>query len=225
VFESKRRSLNVSSLIVNKRSHQKKSYCQRKLTPRLRQHEREQAVGMLLAGMAQTQIANHFNVSRMTIYRLMIRLRDTGTTSDRPCSERPRVMTLRQDRHIWYINLRNRFVTAVHTARLTPGRTNVRIPDQTVVNRLRQCGLRARRPLKGSTLKQRHRAAWLQWGRTRLRRNRNTWQSILFSDESRFCLKFTVVAENASLTLVYWKLTVLAWNKPSRTNWFKSYWR
>jgi transposase len=100
VFESKRRSLNVSSLIVNKRSHQKKSYCQRKLTPRLRQHEREQAVGMLLAGMAQTKIANHFNVSRMTIYRLMIRLRDTGTTSDRPCSERPRVMTLRQDRHI-----------------------------------------------------------------------------------------------------------------------------
>jgi transposase len=40
--------------------------------PQLRQNEREQAVGMLLAGMAQTQIANHFNVSRMTIYRLMI---------------------------------------------------------------------------------------------------------------------------------------------------------
>jgi hypothetical protein len=40
--------------------------------PRLRQHEKEQAVGMLRAGMAQTQIANHFNVSRMTIYRLMI---------------------------------------------------------------------------------------------------------------------------------------------------------
>jgi transposase len=52
--------------------------------PRLRQNEREQTVGMLLAGMAQTQIANHFNVSRMTIYRLMIRLRNTGNTSDRP---------------------------------------------------------------------------------------------------------------------------------------------
>ena len=62
--------------------------------PRLRQNEREQAVGMLLAGMAQTQIANHFNVSRMTIYRLMIRLRDTGTTSDHPRSGRPRVTKL-----------------------------------------------------------------------------------------------------------------------------------
>jgi hypothetical protein len=113
----------------------------------------------------------------------MISLRDTGTTSDRPRSGRPRVTTLRQDRHIRFIHLRNRFDTAVHTARLTPGRTNVRISDQTVRNRLHQCGLRARRPLKGSTLKQRHRAARLQWGRT--------WQNILFSDESRFCLTFS----------------------------------
>jgi hypothetical protein len=63
----------------------------------------------------------------------------------------------------------------VHTARLIPGRTNVRMSDQTVRNRLHQCGVRARRPLKGSMLKQLHRAAPLQWGRTRLRWNRNTW--------------------------------------------------
>jgi transposase len=63
--------------------------------PRLRQNEKEQAVGMLRAGMAQTQIANHFNVSKMTIYRLMIPLRDTGNTSDRSRSGRPRVTTLR----------------------------------------------------------------------------------------------------------------------------------
>ena len=153
VFESKRRS----SLFVNKRSHQKNSYCQRKLMPRLRQNEREQAVEMLLAGMAHTQIASHFYVSRMTIYRLMIRLRNTGTTSDRP-----RLTTLRQDRHVRFIHLNNRFVTAVYTARLTPGRTNARISDQTVRNRLRQSGLHARRPLKDSTLEQRHRAARLQ---------------------------------------------------------------
>jgi transposase len=43
--------------------------------PRLRQNEKERGVGMLRAGMTQTQIVNHFNVSRMTIYRLMIPLR------------------------------------------------------------------------------------------------------------------------------------------------------
>jgi transposase len=68
--------------------------------PRLRQNEKERGVGMLRAGMTQTQIANHFNVSRMTIYRLMIPLRDTGNTSDRLRSGRPRVTTLRYDRHI-----------------------------------------------------------------------------------------------------------------------------
>jgi transposase len=62
--------------------------------PRLRQNEREQAVGMLLAGMAQIQIANLFNVSRMTIYRLMIRLMDTNNTPDRPHSGRLCVTTL-----------------------------------------------------------------------------------------------------------------------------------
>ena len=133
---------------------------------RLRQNESEQVVGMFLAGMVHTQIAYHFNVSIMTIYRLMIGLRYTGTTSDRPGSGRPRVRTVRKDRHIRFIHLRNRFVTAVHTSRLTPGRTNVRISDQTVRNRLHQCGLRVRRPLKDPTLKQRHRAARLQWGRT-----------------------------------------------------------
>jgi transposase len=131
--------------------------------------------------------ANHFNVSRMTIYRLMIRLRDMGNTSDRPRSGRPRVTTLRQDRHIRFIHLRNRFVTVVLTARLTPSRTNVRISEQTVRNILHQCGVHVRRPLKGSTLKQCHRAVRMQWGRTRLRWNRNTWQNILLSDESRFC--------------------------------------
>ena len=69
------------------------------------------------------------------------------------------MITLHQDRHIRFINLRNRFDTAVHTARLTPGRTNVQIYVQTVRNRLHQCAPRAGRRLKGSTLQQRHRAA------------------------------------------------------------------
>ena len=159
--------------------------------PRLRQDERERAIGMLRAGMPQTDVANQFNVSRMTIYRLLVRLRDTGTTSDRRRSGRPRATTLRQDRQIRLIHLRNRFVTAVNTARRMPGRFNNRISDQTVRNRLRQCGLRARRPLKGAILKRRHRIARLQWCRTRVTWNRLTWQNILFSDESRFCLKFS----------------------------------
>jgi transposase len=48
-----------------------------------------------------------FNCSRMTLYRLLVHVRVTGTTSDRRRSGRPREMTLRQDRHITLIYLRN----------------------------------------------------------------------------------------------------------------------
>jgi transposase len=52
--------------------------------PRLRQNDRERALGMVQAGMTHQAVADHFNVSRMTISRLMIRLRQTGRTNDRP---------------------------------------------------------------------------------------------------------------------------------------------
>ena len=156
----------------------------RKSMPRLRQNEKERAIAMLSAGMTQVQIANNFNVSRMTIARLKTRLRDTGTTNDRPRSGRPRETTLRQDRHIRIIHLRNRFVNASQTARQTHGRHNNRISAQTGRNRLRQVGLRARRPLKGPILTQRHRMAQLQWTRVRIRWNRQTWRQVLFTDES-----------------------------------------
>jgi transposase len=104
---------------------------------------------MFQAGMTQTEITNHFNYSRMTIYRLHVRVRTTGTTSDRRHSGRPRKTTLRQNRHITLIHLRNRFVTAVDTARRTPGIRKNRISDQTFRNQLCQSGLRSRRPLKG----------------------------------------------------------------------------
>ena len=146
---------------------------------------------MFQVGMTQTEIANHFNYSRMTIYRLLVRVRATGTTSDCRRSGRPRETTLRQDRHITLIHLRFRFATAVYTARRTPGIRNNRISDQTVRNRLRQSGLLPHRPLKCMELKRRHMIARLQWAPARLRWRRNTWQNILFSDESKFNLKFS----------------------------------
>ena len=57
---------------------------------RLLQNEREQAIGMFAAGMTQIQVANRFNVSRMTIATLKTRLRDTTTTNDCPRSGKPR---------------------------------------------------------------------------------------------------------------------------------------
>jgi transposase len=63
--------------------------------PRIRQNDREQAVGMVQSGMTQQAVSYHFNVSQITISRLMIRLRQKGRTNDRSRNDRPRVMSQR----------------------------------------------------------------------------------------------------------------------------------
>jgi transposase len=78
--------------------------------PRLRQNDRERAVDMIQAGMTHQAVADHFNMSRITISRLMIRLRQTGSTNDRPLNGRPRVTSQRQNRHLPLIQLRNRMI-------------------------------------------------------------------------------------------------------------------
>jgi hypothetical protein len=77
------------------------------------------------------------------------------------------VRSQRHDRHLRLIHLRDRMITAEDTARRTPGLANVRISGQIVRRRLRESGLRARRPVVGPILKQRHRTASLAWARAR----------------------------------------------------------
>jgi hypothetical protein len=59
-----------------------------------------------------------------------------------------------QDHHIRLRHLRDRFTTATSTAAAIPGRR--RISDQTVRNRLREAGTRARRPVKAVVLTRGH---------------------------------------------------------------------
>ncbi|VDH89894.1 Hypothetical predicted protein, partial [Mytilus galloprovincialis] len=95
--------------------------------PRLRQHERDRAVGMVQANMRHIDVANNFGVSKLTITGSMSRLRQTGSSNDRRRSGRPRETTLRQDRRIRFTHLRNRFFTSYNSARQSPGRHNPRI--------------------------------------------------------------------------------------------------
>jgi transposase len=136
--------------------------------PRLRQNDHERAVGIVQTGITRQVVADHFNVSRITISRLMIRLRQTGRTNDRPRNDRPRVTSQYQDRHLRLIHLRYRMITTEDTARRTPGLSNIRISGQNVRRTPRQSGLRARRPAVGPVLKQRHRTARLAWAHARV---------------------------------------------------------
>ena len=80
--------------------------------PRLNNDERNQAIGMLNAGMLATVVSRHFRCTRKTIERLRRRFRVTGNVADRPRSGRPHVTAAADDRYIVFQQLRNRRLTA-----------------------------------------------------------------------------------------------------------------
>ena len=98
--------------------------------PKLNNDERNQAIGMLNAGMSATVVLRHFGCTRKTIKRIRRRFRVTENVAHRPRSGRPRVTTATDDRCIILQHLRNRRLTAAATGR------QCGIHPQTVRNRL-----------------------------------------------------------------------------------------
>ena len=130
---------------------------------RLTDVQRGRAIALLMQGQRKQQVANHFGVNVSTIERLVRRLRETGHLADRPRSGRPRVTSRRQDRTIRLAHLRNRHLTATETALNTVGTHNRQISPKTVGSRLREIGLRARRPYVGLPLTQARRLRRMAW--------------------------------------------------------------
>ncbi len=158
--------------------------------PRRPQNCRDRDIGMLEAGVPLNQVVRRFGCSRITIYQLQRRYNETGCTRDRPRSGRPRVTTPNHDRRIRLIPLRDRFLSATTTAVEIPGRANNHISAKTVIRRLREHGLRARRPYVGVVLNARRRIRRRTWADNHHRgvwRLQN-WQRVIFIDESRFQL-------------------------------------
>ena len=76
------------------------------MMPRLKQDIRNQAIGMLAAGMAVGNVAGRLRVHRNTIGSLTRRYRINGNVRDSPRSGRPRVTTPAQERYIVNVHLR-----------------------------------------------------------------------------------------------------------------------
>ena len=158
--------------------------------PRLSEVQRGQAIEILMQGQLQNQVARHFGVNFSTIKLLVRRLLETGRLADRPRSGRPRVTSRRQDRYIVVSHMRNRRLTAVECALNIRGIHGRPINSKTVKNRLRELGIRARRPYVGPQLTPAPRQRCMAWiaayapRRFPLRQRRQ----VFFTDESRFSL-------------------------------------
>ena len=86
---------------------------------------------------------------------------------------------------------RQRFNNATSLINEFRNGTGERISTQTVRNRLHEFGLNAIKPAMHIPLTRQHVQDWLDFTRIHLRWTIRDWTTVLFTDESRFCLEFT----------------------------------
>ena len=160
------------------------------MMPRLRENVRNQLIGMIRGGASVSTVARHFNVTRRTVYATMDRERTTGSQKDRPRRLGRRKTTPREDLFIRLSHLRNRFKTARQTRdEMNNMRPLNPISKLTVLRRLKEFGLRARRPACRIRLTPYNIRNRLDWARIHSRWPRQVWNNHMFSDESRFLLE------------------------------------
>ena len=154
--------------------------------PRQNNDDRNQAIGMLNAGMSATVVSRHFGCTRKTIEHLQRRFRVTGNVADRPRSGRPRVATAANDHYVVLQHRSNRRLIAAATGR------QYGIHPQAVRNRLRQNvqPIRVYQPYFGQILNRHHRMARRNWCRRHLHFRHADLDLILFP--MNFCLTLAV---------------------------------
>ena len=114
--------------------------------------QRERAIGRLEMNERPVTIAQQYGCHVSTIYCLMSRLKQTGTTAHAPRSGRPPVTTDRDDRVIFRTHRADRFTTVSHTSRVVLGTGEPFVSRRTISRRLKRINFRARRPYRGAIL-------------------------------------------------------------------------
>jgi hypothetical protein len=158
--------------------------------------EAAQALGRLLAGQSQRQVAQANSTNQSVIQRLWTRYLDTGSAFRRTGSGHLRATSARNDRAMVVMAKWRRFDSAVSLNRDFARASNVIISVQTYRNRIHEANLRPRRPAVRVPLTPRHRVNRLAFARDRqnlrlcqVRHFVHRWIKILFGSET--CLAAT----------------------------------
>ena len=154
--------------------------------PRLAQHSRDQAIGMLQAGESVRGVARGFWLQKSGHLWFAKTFSGYGANS----GSAKKWSSSSNNAESGSPDPSDRFRSAAATAAETPGRANNRISAKTVIRRLREHGLRARRPYVGMVINDRRgrlRRNWANNYRRGVWRNQD-WRRVIFSDKSRFKL-------------------------------------
>ena len=98
---------------------------------------RKIVIGMLSAGMMNTQIARHFQACECTISSLRTKVRQMDSVENRHYADRPRKTTRREDIDNVTSFRRNRFLSRARIPGLVRHATGTRNCDKTIKRRLK----------------------------------------------------------------------------------------
>ncbi|KAL6470420.1 hypothetical protein MHYP_G00215390 [Metynnis hypsauchen] len=124
-----------------------------------------------------------------TISKLKANFHITGDVRDKPRSERPKKTTPEEDRFLTLSVLRYRRLFSTDLQSRFAGRYGRRLSAQTIQNRLHTANLQSHRAARRPAMTALHHQTRLRWCRQHVHWNLNMWKNVMFSDESRFCLR------------------------------------
>lgn len=147
-----------------------------------------QVVALIEDGRSRRYVAEALDLSVSTVQRAYARYLETNSVQRRPGSGRPRCTNENDDRFIVLNSLRDRHRTAVQIRNNLRDVRECNVSVDTIRNRLAEHGLFPRRPANVPSLMRRHRVTRLNFAVEHAGWTYAEWSTVLFSDESRFCL-------------------------------------
>ena len=150
---------------------------------------RWRAIGRLKAVKSQSDVARWLNVRPSVIHRLWNAFRGTESASRRYSRGRARATSAADDRYLQLTARRYSTATPTHLRSSLAAATGRLVSGSTVRRRLHEGGLYARRPALCVPITPRHRNERFHWARTHFPWSASQSRSVLFTDESRFCLQ------------------------------------
>jgi transposase len=147
------------------------------------------AIALIQDGRSKYYVARVLGVSRCSIQRAVKRFSETKGYTRRVGSGRKRSTTDRDDHFLNLTILRNRDTTAVRARNELEEVRGVAVSEQTVRKRLEEHGLSARTLAYCLLLTREHLVARLLIVHEHRNWRIEEWGRILFTDESRFCLR------------------------------------
>ena len=138
--------------------------------------------------LSSREIASRVGFNQSTVVRLLQKFNRTGGVERVKGRGRKRISTPAADRLLVRMSLQNRRASSTELKRAWEESSGVNVTGRTVRNRLLTAGLGARRPRKKPLLSQVMRKARLRWAKEHSLWTVDQWNTVIFSDESKFNL-------------------------------------